>query len=134
MGTFTKFQILKNPQEEFLKIDHKAGFIKFCAKRYIFQDDDTDQYVCLIPSLGITGYGETVKKAKHMLKSAIDNFNSFIIDLPPHKLAQELTKMGWVRSKLRSKEYSKAFVDVNGALKGFNAKEKSLKLDLVAVE
>lgn len=51
---------LKN-SEEFLNINKNQGAIHGQVQKIFYRDRDTDQFVIYIPSLGITGYGNTIK-------------------------------------------------------------------------
>lgn len=86
-----------------------------------FKDKDTHQDVCYCASLDLSGYGDTEEKASEMLKFSInDYFQSFGL-LSSKQIDAELAKIGWKQHKLWRKQYSKAYVDINGDLKNFNA-------------
>lgn len=89
-----------------------------------YKDKDTEQHIMYIPALDINAYGATRKKAEEMLKYSIDEFFTYLMELSPKNSEVELRKLGWKHSKLRSKEYSKAYVDVAGNLKDFAAESK----------
>jgi len=92
-----------------------------------FIDKDTKQHIFYFPAFEITGYGETHAKALEMAKFCINDFIAGLLGLPESKAKQELSILGWKRSNLFHKEYSKAFVDGNGELKNFNAENDKVE-------
>src|SRR5689334_2637722 len=119
MGQFSEYKILpdKNIKGDSLKIDFRKAKIQAELAVYTFQDNDTKQYVSIIPSLDITGYGATSEKAHKMLKFSLDDFYTFLVSASFHKVAAELKHLGWKRRLIKVREYSKSYVDINGALK-----------------
>lgn len=87
-----------------------------------YQDKETNQYVIYIPSLDISGYGETVEKAREMVRFCINEFCEHICSLTPKKIETELLSLGWKKNKLKNKIYSKAYIDISGKLKNFAVK------------
>ena len=73
------------------------------------------------------------KKAEEMLKFSLDDFNNFLIKLSPKKISDELGKLGWKHSVIKNKEYSKAYVDMSGNLKNFNAVGDKVEEKLVTL-
>ncbi|MBK7306852.1 MAG: hypothetical protein IPI88_07260 [Chitinophagaceae bacterium] len=80
-----------------------------------------------MPSLDITGYGETRERAIEMLKFSILDYFESLIKLPSKQIEAELHKFGWKQNKLRHKQYSKAYVDINGELQNFNAVDNKVE-------
>lgn len=109
------------PGKQVLHINREKQKITSRVKATRFQDKDTKQYVVYIPSLEITGYGSTEKKAMEMLKFSIDNFCKHIMALSVREMNAEVVKLGWKQDRLRKKDYSKVHVDIDGNLKEFNA-------------
>ncbi len=87
-------------------------------------DKDTKQYVLYIPSLELTGYGETLEKADQMIKFSLDNFFDNLCSLPTKKAELILRDLGWKHNTIKHKDYSKTYVDVHGNLKGFAVEDK----------
>jgi hypothetical protein len=136
MGTYSTFKASKTPPNDGLEIFHinySKGKIKAKLKRFLFQDNDTKQYVAIIPSLDLTGYGKTKRKAEEMLKFSLDQFNEFIMESSLTFANAELRKLGWKKSKFKNKEYSRAFVDINGNLKEFNAVENKIESEILSL-
>jgi hypothetical protein len=92
-----------------------------------FKDADTGQFVCYLPALEISGYGETEAKADEMAKFSVEEFIVYLSKLSPKKRDTELAALGWKHDKLKNKEFSKLVVDVEGELKNFNAAEGTIK-------
>ena len=109
--------------EEFLKIritKHQKRIVSG-LRILTFRDKDTRQIVKYIPSLDISGYGSTGKKASEMLTFSLDEYFKYLTGLSQDKVAIELRSLGWRRDRVHTKEYSKSFVDTDGNLKNLNA-------------
>ena len=111
----------KKLTEDKLRINLNSGKIKLSSHLFKYRDKDTRQVVVYIPSLDITGYGATDKKAMEMINFAISNFFDWLTKLPHKQIDIELKKLGWEHVQYKSKEYSKSFVDEGGLLHSFNA-------------
>ena len=93
-----------------------------------FEFEENNQLVLYIPSLEISGYGNNYSEAKEMLDEAVKYFLQNLIKLPKERINLELSKLGFIRKKYKTKEYSKAYIDKDGALKGFDiAKDKVIE-------
>lgn len=88
-----------------------------------FKDKDTGHYMVYSPAVEISGYGETKEDATKMFNFSLEEYFVFLTDLPQKKAEQELIINGWKKHKIKSKDYSKAYVDVTGKLKEFSAEE-----------
>jgi len=121
----------KPPKEEHLRINKASRNIRFSLMHFKYRDKDTRQIVFYIPSLELTGYGDTEAKAKKMLDFSIDQLCGYLIDLPPTKLEKTLKELGWKHSKIKTKQYSKAYVDTDGNLKQFNAVGDSVEVGIL---
>lgn len=125
MGTFNELIFSENNKnEEFLHISPKK--IKASLTIHKFVDNETKQFICFLPALDITSYGETEEKAQDMLKSCIDDVFEHLTSLSPKALKIELSKMGW-KQRIFKKEFSKAYVDINGDLKNFNTSHSKVE-------
>ena len=128
MGGFGHIQYSDNTnQQEYLRIDQRKRKIEGSFTLHKFVDQDTNQIIHYIPSLDITSYGAIEEKAEEMLRFCIDDLFENLISLPPKLLKIELLKLGWKQNTLRNKEYSKAYIDINGELKNFNAVERKVE-------
>ena len=73
-------------------------------------------FVCLSPSLNVSGYGSTKKEAQISFEENIKIFILDFLKLPVASRTKELRKMGWKQQKIFKKQFSKAFVDQDGVL------------------
>ncbi|MBK7854225.1 MAG: hypothetical protein IPJ79_04355 [Bacteroidetes bacterium] len=121
------------PVFETLHINRKKRSINAIVGTVSFQDKDTLQHVLYMPSLGISSYGQTTEKAETMLKESINDYFKYLIDLRPEKLEIELKNHGWIHDAIRSKDFSKAYVDIDGTLQNFNAVDNKVRMSLQAV-
>jgi hypothetical protein len=113
--------------KQVLHINREKRKITCHVKAVRFQDKDTKQYVIYVPSHELTGYGATEKKAMEMLKSSIDDFCKYLMNLSVKEMNAEISKLGWKQNRLRKKDYSKAYVDIDGNLKSFNAMQDKVE-------
>lgn len=95
------------------------------AVRYI--DKDTKQHILYMPSLDISGYGETQAKAWKMLKFCIEDFFTHLLGHKQSEVNKALKALGWEKSFLFHKEFSRAYVDNEGQLQNLNAEENTIE-------
>lgn len=135
MGLFADFQIQKRPEkhEEQIRVYNNQHRIKATLTIARFIDKDTDQHVFYMPALELSSYGETQGQASEMLQNSLQDFFKYILDLSPNAQQRELFKFGFKQQKFQNKNYSKAYVDITGELKNFNAVDNKIEiLSLVA--
>lgn len=108
---------LKN---ESLKVNVNKKHVSGRLNSLKFIDKDTKQHVIYIPSLEISGYGETEAKAKEMLYYGIKDMFNILLNMSLKFAQIELYKLGWKRTIFK-KEFSHTCVDSNGVLSGFEA-------------
>ncbi|MFZ6023794.1 MAG: hypothetical protein ACOYVG_04980 [Bacteroidota bacterium] len=113
-------------QQESLKVNARKGRVVLEVNGFNFIDKDTKQFVIYIPSLNISGYGETKEKADEMIKESFDFFCSHLISLDPSKMNALLATLGW-HKKFFAKQFSKLYVDEMGELKNFNAENNHIE-------
>ena len=87
----SKLKIISDKQV--FHINREKRRITSLVKAIKFQDKDTKQYVIYVPSHELTGYGATEKKALEMLKSSIDDFCAFLMDMSVKKMDDELSNL-----------------------------------------
>lgn len=122
MGRLQQLSITAGtPQKEFLRIHKSAGRITGHIHVFRYRDKDTRQIVLYSPSLDISGYGATEKKAKEMIDFSLGEYFEYIASLSTKNLHIELSNLGWKHDKLQKKVFSKAYVDRTGELKNLNA-------------
>jgi hypothetical protein len=113
--------------KEAIRVNKAAGKIDGHLSLMRFKDKDTNQIIIFCPSLDITGYGDTSKKAGEMLTFSIREYLDHLIKLPSKQIEAELNKFGWKKNRLSHKQYSKAYVDINGELQNFNAVDNKVE-------
>jgi hypothetical protein len=110
-----------------LSINLRSGKISGVLSGVVFIDKDTKQYISYIPAFDISGYGETKEKAREILKFSLDQLFSHLTDLSQEELQIEMKKLGWNKSRFFNKQFSTAYVDVNGVLQNFNVEANSIQ-------
>ena len=113
-------------REETLKIEYKR-LAKASLYAYRFVDKDSHQIVFHIPSIDVSGYGETFEKAKEMLRFAVNDFFEFVVNLKPSEVKIELAKYGWKQRIFQHKQFSKAYINGDGELENLNAEEGTVE-------
>lgn len=78
---------------------------------------DGDFWVCISPSINVSGYGDTADEAQESFKENVELFHEDLFKLKLDDRMLELKKLGWFQKKFFKKQFSKAFVDENGILK-----------------
>ena len=128
MEEITKFNLhLGPPTDEQLHINLAKGKIDGLLHALKFVDKSTLQHVAYIPSLELSGYGETEAQALEMLKFSLDDFGSYMSKLSQRKINEELVKLGWQKTMF-NKDFSKAYIDINGQLQNFNAVDNKVEI------
>ena len=129
MGELNILSVEKNAKgkADSLRINRSAGKIHGFMNVFKFQDKDTKQMIAYCPCFDITGYGETENKAVEMLKFSISEYFNSLIKLSQKQMESELTLLGWKHKKLQNKEYSKAYVDIDGQLQNLNAVDNKVE-------
>lgn len=122
MGQLKKYVDLEESSRiENLHVLKKDGKVIGQTRSFSFRDKDTRQIVVVIPSLNLSGYGATKAKAEKMLQFSLEDFLEHLIQMPMTQIVSELKKLGWKHGSIKSEDFSKAYVDISGALKNFNA-------------
>jgi len=78
-----------------------------------------DYFVTVSPSLLVSGYGSTEEDAKQSFEENLRLFCEDFMKLNQPLRESELIKLGFSKVKFHNKDYSKAYVDENGVLQGF---------------
>ncbi len=126
-GRFTNFTLKSNTTAiDILRI--KSNRITGHLNAVRFRDADTNQYVCYLSALEVSGYGDTYEKAVEMAKFSASQFFDYLLSLSSKKRKQELAEAGWKHGNfLKNKDFSKAYVDVDGELRELNAVEGTIE-------
>jgi hypothetical protein len=104
---------------ENIKINWKKGRIH--GSLCVFDFMDNGHHIAYMPSLNLTGYGDTKEEAHSLLMDYV--LNDYLIGLftlPQSKIIDELKKSGWDNSLFFTKDFSKSHVDGEGVLREFN--------------
>ena len=125
-GVFSKLKYQPHEQES-MKIDSK-GILQIQFNVITGKEDDI--WVCIAPSLEVSGYGSSETEARESLEHNVDVYVNDLNELPEYKRIQYLTEQGWVRNKFFKKKFSKAFVDSDGILQ--NLENPRITLNTVA--
>ena len=91
--------------KEELKVSRKGNNtnIKGSVIGFQFTDKETESIVIYVPSLDISGYGQTVTKALEMVQFSINSYMQELCKLPLKSIHQELFKLGWSKQKFHTK-------------------------------
>ena len=88
-----------------------------------FTGQSGEYWVSIIPSLNVSGYGNTEQEAIDDLKENTDQFWQDLFSLTVDLRHAELRKLGWTVDKIFKKKFSKTYVDDSGVLQNFDYPE-----------
>lgn len=129
--TYREAKRLPSKAEQ-LHINLHKKHINGSITAFKFIDKDTKQTVIYVPSLELSGYGDTIEKAREMTQQSFKDFFDFVVTLSVDELRSYLSNLGWKKTMF-NKDFSKAYVDGDGVLRDFNADEKTIeRLELTA--
>ena len=116
---------MANKIQEFIKINRHKSL--FTGNLRILEFKDNDQVVVYLPSLMMSGYGNTREKARTMLDHQMNEYGKALLDLSDSEIRNELGKYGWKKNQFFHKRFnhSKSYVDVKGILKDFDLQEET---------
>jgi hypothetical protein len=80
---------------------------------------DGEFYVNISPSIHVSGYGRTPEDAEKSFEENMKLFCEDLMSLPKEKRDHQLISLGFSRSKLKTKNFSKTYIDKDGALQNF---------------
>lgn len=121
-----------NSANQSLRVNKAKGKISAELIIFDFIDKDTQQIVLYCPAFELSSYGENYEKAKEMMALSLEDYFNQLIKLPIDKIQLELVQYGWKKAQLSNKTYSKAYVDIDGKLKDFNALEDKVEAKVLA--
>lgn len=104
-------------QREHLKITSTG----LSGKLLNFIGKSGEYWISIIPSLNVTGYGNSESDAHNDLAYNLKVFCQDIFELSQPQRDIEFNKLGWNKSKYFKKKYSSAFVDEKGVLRNFDS-------------
>jgi hypothetical protein len=76
-------------------------------------------YVCIAPSVHVSGYGATKKEAQESFEENMKVFCDDILSLSPKDREHQLRILGFKKELFKHKNFSKTYVDKNGELQNF---------------
>lgn len=79
---------------------------------------DGDYFVMISPTIMVSGYGETIEEAQQSFEHNMAVFCKDVLNLNQIERNLYLKKLGFEREKFKTKNFSKLYVDENGALQG----------------
>ncbi|WP_456867902.1 hypothetical protein [Galbibacter sp. BG1] len=106
-----------------LKLTHdglKGKLLNFTGK-------SGEYWVSIIPSLNVSGYGDTEKEAIKDLEYNLKVLCDDLFKLSQGQRDAELKNLGWSRNKFFKQQYSSAYVDDKGVLQNFDSPKQVKK-------
>jgi hypothetical protein len=88
----------------------------FLVKVNAITGQDGEFWVSIIPSLNVSGYGNSKEEAQESLNHHMKTFWDELKKLKMNKRDLMLKKLGWSNKFYAKKQYSKSYVDDNGVL------------------
>lgn len=95
----------------------KGGAIRLGV--FMARGKDGDFYVNICPSLHVSGYGKTPKEARESFEENLRLFCEDLLSLSKEKRDKELISLGFSKSRFRTKNFSKTYIDQDGVLQNF---------------
>ena len=84
-----------------------------------FTGKEGKHFVCISPSVFVSGYGKTKNEAWESFDTNMQLFCEDLMQLSTNEREKELRKLGFKKERLKHKNFSKAYVDENGVLQNF---------------
>ena len=92
-----------------------------------FTGKSGEYWVSIIPSLNVSGYGDTEKEAIKDLEYNLKVLCDDLFKLSQGQRDAELKNLGWSRNKFFKQQYSSAYVDDKGVLQNFDSPKQVKK-------
>lgn len=128
-----KKEFLKKELSEFIlftKQHTRIGLFLYSGK-----DKETGCFLSVIPSLQISGYGNTIEEADDMVNSSLVEYIKELQKLSVKERTIELMRTGWKKAVHKNKEF-RPYVDSEGILRDFefdgDVKKRNLTEELTA--
>jgi len=90
----------------------------------VFKGKSQGSFVFYAPFVEFSGYGKSAKEALESFQLSLELFSEEILALKKEVQKIHLQKMGWKQEKIKTKNFSKAFIDANGVLQNFDLGSK----------
>jgi len=111
-------------KEEVIKMDFKKVSIHGEFAVVTFMNDGSNIY--FIPSLNISGYGDTPQDAEDMANESLKDFLDALLLFGEEKSLEELYKLGWKKNTSYKQMLSLAFVGKEGFWKELDLPEQTV--------
>lgn len=86
---------------ESLKIDYAGRRLHAKLKAVTFKEEE--YIIVYVPSLRISGYGDTMEEAMDLAKATFEDFCENLFSQPEHKVVSVLKELGWKQDKFLKK-------------------------------
>ncbi|MEO7177179.1 MAG: hypothetical protein ABIV51_14650 [Saprospiraceae bacterium] len=104
--------------KEVIKIDFDIKTISAVFLAIEFKE--AEQFVVHLPSIEISGYGDSINEAKNMVDEAVSTFFENLMALDKNEITKELNRMGFKNSQYFKKRFERSYVDSDGDLQNFD--------------
>jgi len=98
----------------------------------VFTGKTGDIWLSIIPSLKVSGYGDSPENSLKDLKYNLDVFSHDLFAASLDEVIKELKSLGWKSKPLFPKKYSNSYIDEKGVLQNFDYPEKVERTTLEA--
>lgn len=98
---------------------------KVTVRTKVFSGKEGNFHVFICPTLNVSGYGDTEEDAKESFTYNLKLFCQDLLALQPVQIDKELKKLGFEKEVFSTKNYSKAYVDEGGVLRGIEGLDKN---------
>lgn len=128
MYKFSRTNLDKPVPEESMRLNlgRDRGYISGTLNSIQYKDRDTKQFVIYIPTLELSGYGETIEKAKEMIDFVVQDYFQYLKSLGSEKAQAELSLLGF-KQGIFKKQFSKRYIDDEAKFQHLNAENDQVE-------
>lgn len=96
---------------ETLKVKKSKGATTLNCKvvGFSFLDKESKMHVMYIPSLDISGYGDTIEEADSMANECLKEYCDQLVKLSLKEITSEMIRLGWSKDKFHTKVFKPNF-------------------------
>lgn len=116
----TNITISKTPLEKKGEDKLRIKGNKLQLSLNVFAGKQGDYFLYFCPALNISGYGKTDFKAEEFIKVEMLTFCEDIMAMPSNERDNYLMSLGFKKERFHNKNFSKAYIDVDGRLQDFD--------------
>ncbi len=113
-----KTVISKSIGKPFLREELKLSQNSFKLKMNTITGKDGEFWVCIAPSINVSGYGDTPAEAQTSFEHNMDVLNEDLNKISLLERIDYFKGLGWEQKHYFKRQFSKAFIDGNGMLQG----------------